>query len=61
MNNQWIRAKCSTSACVEVNSGGSIVGVRSSNDPENVVIFTHEEWTTFLDGVKAGDFDGTTR
>lgn len=46
---------CDTSACVEVALGSESV---SLIDPEgSVVYYTREEWTAFIKGVKAGEFD----
>ena len=45
--------------CVEVavNLPG-IVAVRDSKDREgHTLVFTPTQWTTFLDGVRSGDFD----
>jgi hypothetical protein len=45
--------------CVEValNLPG-IVGVRDSkNRSGGTLVFTSDEWVTFLDAVRAGDFD----
>jgi hypothetical protein len=44
--------------CVEVASNlPGIVAVRDSKDPEGpALVFTPEEWLTFLDGVRAGEF-----
>jgi len=33
------------------------VSIRDSKRPHIVVSLTREEWQTFIDGVKAGDFD----
>ena len=46
--------------CVEVAQLGVQVGVRNSRDNapgRPVLIFTSEEWETFLLGVRANDFD----
>lgn len=45
--------------CVEVARLGSHVGVRNSRDNGPgcpVLIFTREEWDTFLSGINANDF-----
>lgn len=47
-----------TQDCVEVArtaDGGR--AVRDSKRPEAVQFYTSTEWTAFLDGVKAGEFD----
>jgi hypothetical protein len=43
---------------VEVAHGPTSIYLRDSEDPAGPrLAFTHEEWTTFLDGVRAGDYD----
>lgn len=48
---------CGGGECVEVHGDGDRVLVRNSTKPEIVVEFTREEWLTFLDGVRRGEFD----
>lgn len=48
---------CADSACVEVLNDDDRVLVRSSLNRERVTEFTRDEWETFLDGVKRGEFD----
>jgi hypothetical protein len=49
---------CGTSACVEVAIEPDRVGVRDSEDPAGPVLsFSPAEWSVFLAGVKAGEFD----
>ena len=60
-NREWIKASFSnqTGACVETRSvvEGEIC-VRNSRDPEGPQLrFTKQEWTAFVAGVKAGEFD----
>jgi Domain of unknown function (DUF397). len=46
--------------CVEVATLDSAVGVRDSKHPAGpVLVVTPDEWTTFLSGVRANDFDLT--
>jgi hypothetical protein len=58
---RWIKSSVSTGngACVEVASiREDEVLLRNSRDPEGLVqTFTKAEWTAFLAGVKAGEFD----
>ncbi len=55
-----ISSFCNFGGCVEVGQSpdGSVV-VRDSKDTERAVslAFTSEEWTAFVKGVKAGEFD----
>jgi hypothetical protein len=58
---RWTKSSASNSAgtCVEAASvrAGEIL-VRNSNHPEGPLLsFTKAEWTAFLAGVKAGEFD----
>jgi hypothetical protein len=48
-----------TSQCVEAAAlGGGRIAVRDSKDPDGpVLVFTPEEWSAFLAGVKGGEFD----
>ena len=44
--------------CVEVAQLDQEVAVRDSKDPDGpVLVFTPEEWQTFIGGAKTGDFD----
>jgi hypothetical protein len=55
-----ISSFCNMGGCVEVGqlAGGS-VAVRDSKDPERraSLVFTVEEWSAFVAGVKNGEFD----
>jgi uncharacterized protein DUF397 len=55
----WFTAgRCEGGACVEVASDHHGVAVRDSKDREGPILrFSRDEWATFLDGAKAGDFD----
>jgi len=54
----WRRASaCANTECVEVAALAGEVAVRSSQSPDVVLTFTKAEWTEFLSGAKAGDFD----
>jgi Domain of unknown function (DUF397) len=50
---------CSLGNCVEVGrSPDGTVLVRDTKDPvRRALTFTDEEWTAFVAGVKAGEFD----
>lgn len=58
---RWVKARASTGngACVETTSvRADEICVRNSRDPQGPVLrFTKEEWTAFVSGVKAGEFD----
>lgn len=57
----WTRAKgCETNACAEVTTDGECVLIRNSSDPLVRILFSREEWETFVAGAKDGDFDFNT-
>ena len=45
--------------CVEVAGNlPGIVALRDTKDPDGtILVFTHAEWSAFIDGVRAGEFD----
>ena len=51
---------CNGGGCVEVSFtfNDQHITVRNSTKPDTELEFTNEEWVDFLDGVKAGEFDG---
>lgn len=55
----WRRSnRCINAGCVEVGATGGAVLVRDSKlDDSQVLSFTPQEWTAFIEGVKAGEFD----
>lgn len=46
---------CNFGNCVEVELDGEYVVVR--DDGHDTVVFTHDEWEAFIQGVKQGEFD----
>jgi hypothetical protein len=56
---QWRRsARCGSNTCVEVARSGDRFLVRDSKNPQrDPFVFTHDEWTAFLAGIREGDFD----
>lgn len=51
---------CSSTGCVEVDTEfrKGTVAVRDSKNPDGPQLhFTTTEWATFIDGVKAGEFN----
>ncbi len=54
---QWRESSYSgnTGNCIEVAITESVVGIRDSKDLNgSVLVFTRDEWRSFLRGVKAG-------
>jgi len=59
-NAAWITSRaCNNSACVQVaHLPGGMVALRDSKDTTKAPhVFDREEWTAFLTGAKAGEFD----
>lgn len=57
---EWRRpVRCDIeTAVVEVGAADSMILVRNGAQPAELpLVLTQEEWATFLDGVKAGEFD----
>ena len=58
---QWTMSSRSTGnggSCVEARRHAGLIEVRNSKRPEaSTVHFTVEEWDSFLDGAKKGEFD----
>ena len=58
---EWMMSSRSTGnggSCVEVRRHAGLIEVRNSKRPEvSTVRFTVEEWDSFLDGAKKGEFD----
>ena len=56
----WRKSRfCSDAACVAVARIDGQVLVRDSKDPDQMPLaFTEAEWSAFLRGAKAGEFDG---
>jgi hypothetical protein len=60
-NPVWRRSRhgrCESGVCIEVARVGEAVLVRDSKDPAGPVLtFTINEWTAFVAGVRADDFE----
>jgi hypothetical protein len=53
-----IAQKCNGGTCIRVASNGDAVFIGDSKSSGGPVLrYTRDEWTTFVDGVKQGDFD----
>ena len=60
MNTDWQMSSRSTGnggSCVEARRFEGLVEVRNSRTPNTTVYFNTEEWDSFLDGAKKGEFD----
>jgi Domain of unknown function (DUF397) len=58
MVDKWVRPRrCDAGHCVEVSDEYGSVFVRNSKDPQRTIVFDDEEWSTFLEAVKRGEFD----
>ena len=49
-------SRCETGACVEVARIDGMVAIRNSEDAA-LLIFSPDEWTAFVAGVRDGEFD----
>ena len=58
-NPTWHKARaCESGACVMVARQGESVFIKNSTEPDGPVnVFTREEWSVFIEGIKLGDFD----
>ena len=58
---RWIMSSRSTGnggSCVEARRYSGLIEVRNSKNPDaGTVRFTTQEWDSFLDGAKKGEFD----
>ncbi|MCU7724170.1 DUF397 domain-containing protein [Actinoplanes sp. KI2] len=56
---QWQKSSyCGTNACVEVAQTSDAILIRDSKNPQAAPLaFTTDEWTAFIKGVKAGEFN----
>ena len=56
---EWRRSsRCNSGSCVEVAQLGELIAVRSSVDPEGVMLTVgRAEWQDFLSRARAGRFD----
>jgi hypothetical protein len=62
MNEMWIRVPCSASSCPEwrrANSEGWIE-LRTSDVPDEMIVFTPAEWEALGEAFKRGDLDQDT-
>jgi Domain of unknown function (DUF397) len=52
---------CDVGNCVRIATNGTEFFIGDSKAPEGPVLaYTRDEWVTFLNGVKRGDFDHLT-
>lgn len=49
---------CDSSACVQVAPASDEIALRDSKNPDGPILrFSRDEWTAFVAGARAGDFD----
>ena len=55
----FVSSFCSFGNCVEVGRSpeGAVLGRDTKDRAQEALAFTDEEWTAFVAGVKAGEFD----
>ena len=60
-NSEWMMSSRSTGnggSCVQARRHAGLIEVRNSKRPDaGTARFTVEEWDSFLDGAKKGEFD----
>jgi hypothetical protein len=60
-NARWHKSSISSGNggdCVEVASNlPDVVALRDSKDPGTALLFDQQEWLTFINAVKSGEFD----
>jgi len=56
---EWQKSSyCGTNACVEVAMTSNTVLVRDSKNPQVTPLsFSSDEWSAFVEGVRAGEFN----
>jgi hypothetical protein len=59
LTRDWHRASfCTNGGCVEVKLDADVIVVRDSKRADSPMLrYDHDEWRTFVAGVKAGEFD----
>jgi len=53
---EWVRGRCDTSACIEIQALGEIPFIVFRSQQGSVLV-SRDEWDAFVTAVKAGDFD----
>lgn len=43
--------------CIEIASDGMVVGIRDSEDKQDIQWHTKADWDVLVKGIKAGEFD----
>jgi uncharacterized protein DUF397 len=56
-NNRKKSSRCGSNACVEVDMVSFPDTVQVYDSHGNRVTYTHDEWRTFVEGVKLEEFD----
>lgn len=55
----WIRPTCDTGSCPEIYISSLRDGVmlRSTRNPEQMVVYTMDEWRALVTAIRAGEFE----
>ena len=48
---------CQGGECAEATKKGDVIALRNSTNPRREVRYSTEEWRSFIQGVKSGEFD----
>jgi hypothetical protein len=52
-----VARQCNGGSCVRVARSGDMVVIGDSKDPRAMLSYTQDEFRTFVDGIRQGDFD----
>jgi predicted secreted Zn-dependent protease len=53
-----VARQCNGGSCVQVAASGDMIVIGDSKFPDGPVLaYSHSEWSTFVEGVRQGDFD----
>jgi hypothetical protein len=54
----YVAMACEAANCVQIATNGSEFFIGDSKAPEGPVLsYSRDEWNTFIEGVRRGDFD----
>lgn len=55
---KWLRSsRCEGGHCVEVALHENLIYVRDSKDSREILCFSKDEWSAFVNGVNHGEFN----
>jgi hypothetical protein len=61
MSTKWTKSSHSNASCLQISAHPDGVAIRDSKDPDGpTLVFTQDEWDTFIDRVQTGEFSNPT-